>query len=164
MTMYTLLFLCTGNYYRSRFAEILFNHCARDLGLPWHAESRGIAIEFGIRNVGPLSAHACQGLATRGVPLPKVVRFPRQLDESDLLGARHVVAVKEAEHRRLLRERFAGWEDRVEYWDIDDVDCAPPDTALALLEQEVGRLLSQARTTGDVFCLSARTPSQSTAD
>ena len=28
--MPTVLFLCTGNYYRSRFAEILFNHLA------WH--------------------------------------------------------------------------------------------------------------------------------
>ena len=27
-----VLFLCTGNYYRSRFAEILFNHAAQSGG------------------------------------------------------------------------------------------------------------------------------------
>ena len=33
----TILFLCTGNYYRSRLAEILFVSVARKMGLPWSA-------------------------------------------------------------------------------------------------------------------------------
>jgi len=144
----TLLFLCTGNYYRSRFAEILFNHRAAALGISWRAESRGIAIDFGVCNVGPLSPHARQGLLARGIPVPAAVRLPQQLHESDLRRARRVVAVKEAEHRPLLRERFAGWENRVEYWAIDDIDCALPDTSLALLEHHVGQLLACARTAG----------------
>ena len=32
--MYKLLFLCTGNYYRSRFAELLFNAMAAPKELP----------------------------------------------------------------------------------------------------------------------------------
>ena len=31
----TILFLCTGNCYRSRFAEILFASVAHKMGLPW---------------------------------------------------------------------------------------------------------------------------------
>src|SRR4051812_12382323 len=57
-TMKTVLFLCTGNYYRSRFAEVVFNTLAGRAGLPWRAESRGLALELGVNNVGPLSAHA----------------------------------------------------------------------------------------------------------
>ncbi len=45
-----LLFLCTGNYYRSRFAELLFNHLAAQVGLDWRADSRGVATEMGIYN------------------------------------------------------------------------------------------------------------------
>src|SRR5947199_205561 len=39
----TVLFLCTGNYYRSRFAEVLFNSVAGKMGLTWRASSRGLA-------------------------------------------------------------------------------------------------------------------------
>ena len=47
----TVLFLCTGNYYRSRFAEILFNSVAEKMGLPWKASSRGLALERGVNNI-----------------------------------------------------------------------------------------------------------------
>ena len=60
--MRTVLFLCTGNYYRSRFAEIVFNSLAREAGLAWRAESRGLAVERGAGNVGPLSAHAAKSV------------------------------------------------------------------------------------------------------
>ena len=43
---YNVLFLCTGNYYRSRFAAILFNHLARERSSPWSASSRGLKIGF----------------------------------------------------------------------------------------------------------------------
>ena len=57
-----LLFLCTGNYYRSRFAEILFNSVAQQEGLPWEAGSRGLALERGFNNVGPIAKSVVQAL------------------------------------------------------------------------------------------------------
>ena len=53
MAMNKLLFLCTGNYYRSRFAEMYFRHLAVQHGLNWTVDSRGLRISLG--NVGPLS-------------------------------------------------------------------------------------------------------------
>ena len=50
-----VLFLCTGNYYRSRFAEVLFNHVAGERGLGWRAESRGLDLAGGVNNMGPQS-------------------------------------------------------------------------------------------------------------
>jgi protein-tyrosine-phosphatase len=58
----TVLFLCTGNYYRSRFAEELFNHHADRAGLSWIAHSRGLALERGAHNVGPISQFALHAL------------------------------------------------------------------------------------------------------
>ena len=64
----TVLFLCTGNYYRSRFAEILFNSVAGKMGLQWRASSRGLALERGINNVGPMAGDGDPGTASAGGP------------------------------------------------------------------------------------------------
>ena len=39
--MKTVLFLCSANYYRSRFAEHFFNWHAENSGLRWKAISKG---------------------------------------------------------------------------------------------------------------------------
>lgn len=139
--MRTILFLCTGNYYRSRFAEYYFNHRARLEGLPWLAISRGLATERGINNVGPISEYASLALSRLDVQIPANERFPRQLDQDDLLIADLVIAVKEAEHRPLLQERFSSWEQSIAYWQIHDLDCSPAEEALAALQVRLDRLL-----------------------
>src|SRR5437764_4729434 len=67
------LFLCTGNYYRSRFAEVLFNSVAGKFGLSWRASSRGLALERGINNVGPMAASAITALETLGIHAAEAV-------------------------------------------------------------------------------------------
>jgi hypothetical protein len=58
----TVLFLCTGNYYRSRFAEELFNDHAGRSGIDWIAHSRGLALERGANNLGCISPFALRAL------------------------------------------------------------------------------------------------------
>ena len=55
--MQTILFLCTGNYFRSRFAEQLFNHIAQAEALPWVAESRALRPVALSRNPGSISVY-----------------------------------------------------------------------------------------------------------
>jgi protein-tyrosine phosphatase len=137
----TVLFLCTGNYYRSRFAEELFNHHAERAGHDWIAQSRGLALERGVHNVGPISPFALCALREMAVITRCADRFPQQCTTDDLADADLVVAVKEAEHRPLMRERFAEWEHRLSYWNIHDIEDAAPGDALNLLAQEVRTLL-----------------------
>ncbi len=135
----TVLFLCTGNYYRSRFAEVLFNAVAVRMGLPWRASSRGLALERGVHNVGPMAASAVQALAALGVRAgDAVTRMPAQVTADDLEGAALVVALKHAEHLPLLQERFPAWAEQVEFWHVDD---APE--VLGLIEQEVMGLVAR---------------------
>jgi len=136
-----LLFLCTGNYYRSRFAECLFNHLAPAHGLPWRAFSRGIAIELGVDNVGPVAASTLAALARLGVELDAGHRYPLALAEDDLKRAGHIIALKRDEHQPMLAEKFPGWVGQVEYWQVHDIDQAHPDDALPQIEQEVRALL-----------------------
>jgi protein-tyrosine phosphatase len=139
----SVLFLCTGNYYRSRFAEELFNHRAERDRLRWTAYSRGLAIERGIFNVGPLSAHVVEALAERGMAPRSANRVPQQCTITDLRAANHIVALKEAEHRPLLIERFPEWEDRVEYWHIHDVEDTAPAAALSAIADQIDLLLDR---------------------
>jgi protein-tyrosine phosphatase len=139
----TVLFLCTGNYYRSRFAEELFNHRVVDAGVTFAAQSRGLAVERGTFNVGPLSPFARQGLGERGVTLLGGDRLPQQCSLVDLEAAHHVVALDETEHRPLMRERFPYWENGVEYWQVADVELTSPKLALAEIEQQVDALLTK---------------------
>lgn len=136
--MKTLLFLCTGNYYRSRFAEVIFNSLAQESGIPWQATSRALRISG--RNVGPISAHALKGLADRGLELSGELRYPIMASEPDFQSAHHVVAVKEEEHRPLMSDLFPDWAKQVEYWQIHDIDVATPEDALPLLYDAVVEL------------------------
>jgi protein-tyrosine-phosphatase len=139
MTQKSLLFLCTGNYYRSRFAEMLFNSVAAQVGLQWRAASRGLALERGVNNIGPMDASAVEALQALGVCVADGCgRFPVSVTLGDLEGADMIVALQRSEHVPLLQERFPAWADRVEYWHIED---APE--ALARIEREVVELTTR---------------------
>jgi protein-tyrosine phosphatase len=136
-----LLFLCTGNYYRSRFAEILFSFVAQEQGQRWLGWSRGLALERGIHNVGPMAASAVTGLERLGIRTSSAwTRPPLPVTVADLERADRIIALKAAEHLPLLRERFPAWAEAVECWQIDD---APG--VLPLIEREVLALAARLR-------------------
>jgi translation initiation factor 1 len=135
----TVLFLCTGNSFRSRFAEALFNSVAGKMGLPWRATSRGLALERGVNNVGPMAASAIKALEAMGVSAGgDCARAPAQVTAKDLEAADRVIALKQDEHLPLLRERFPAWAEKVEFWHVDD---APG--VLGRIEREVMGLVAR---------------------
>ena len=140
-----VLFLCSGNYYRSRFAELFFNHLAEAEGLAHRADSAGLWPECHTHNPGPISPHTIAALAERGVCLPNVLRTPRDVQQSDIEHATLTVALKEAEHRPLVSRRFPALLERVEFWHVDDVDEAPPSVALPMIEGLVRELVQRLR-------------------
>jgi protein-tyrosine phosphatase len=142
--MKQVLFLCSANYYRSRFAEHFFNWLAAQEGLPWRADSRGLAVEkWG--DLEGISRYATDALKLRGIPIHGEYRRPKTLTAQDLADSDLVIAVKEAEHRAMMMAQFPPWADQIEYWHIDDIDCAPPDEALPLLEQKIRERVARMR-------------------
>jgi len=131
-----ILFLCSGNYFRSRFSEELFNHWARRLEIPWQADSRGLIRNLdGLRNAGTISPHTIKALATRGISPLADKRWPQPVSREELLEADRVVALKEAEHRPMMQAHFPDLVERVEYWSVDDIDVASPNVGITQAEQ-----------------------------
>ncbi len=137
--MNLLLFICTGNYYRSRFAEAVFNHQAELRGLPWRAFSRGLAIHLAD---GPISQHTREALAARAIDLRHTGPGRVSLSEPDLAAARRVIALQDEEHRPMIRTAFPHWEERVTFWDVPDLP-ADPAVALPAIESRVTELLAE---------------------
>jgi len=142
--MNEVLFLCTGNYYRSRFAECVFNHLAAARGMAWRATSRGLRVKpDGAVNVGPISGFTVAGLRDRQMAHEEPLRFPRQVSAEELQGAEVVVALKEKEHRAMMESQFPEMAERVRYWHVHDLDAAMPGEALAEIERLVGELVDE---------------------
>lgn len=122
------LFVCTGNYYRSRFAEHLFADLVEKQGLPWMTDSAGLGVEWACKiNEGPISKVTLASLAERGVTVADP-RMPRSMTLGDLEAATRIILLDEPEHRPMMQEKFPDWEDhqRVTYWNVLDV---PPSEA-----------------------------------
>jgi low molecular weight protein-tyrosine phosphatase len=141
----SVLFLCIGNYYRSRFAEILFNSVAGRMGLPWKAFSRASPWN----EVSTTSAR-WRWLPSKPwklvgfVPVVDFARFPMQVTADDLDIADWIVALKQAEHLPLVLERFPARAEKVEFWRVDD--------ALPLIEREIMSLGARIQATNHRAC------------
>ena len=140
-----LLFLCTGNYYRSRFAEIYFNHLARKRGLNWRAYSRGLKHAWS-GNPGPMAPSAAIRLLGKGIFSWRFLRFPIRAVENDFDQADQVVALKESEHRIFMIDHFDRWADTIQYWEIHDVDVDPPSKTLPILENRLEEYAQKLQT------------------
>lgn len=141
--MKTILFLCTGNYFRSRFAEELFNHRAAHARIDWQAQSRALAIERLVGVSRRISPFALSGLKERGLIARAAGRLPQQCVHADFETVHHTVAVNEPEHRPLMVERFPSWAERIEYWNVSDIDIQPWSMALAAIDRQIDILLGR---------------------
>lgn len=138
----TVLFLCTGNFYRSRFAEACFNHHAQLSDIGWRAISRGFRIHLAKEDLSHL---AVERLNEISVSLGHTQAKPVKLEESDLDEADLVIALYEAEHRPMFEKLYPERSASVRYWQIPDIDYEEPQTALPRIEGKVERLIGNLR-------------------
>ena len=124
-----VLFICSGNYYRSRLAEILFNHEAAAQGVAWEAESRGL---IDARELRGLSEHATAYLREAKLEeLAAEPRNPRRIEVDDLTEADLVVALCRSEHKPMIEERFLSLakalyaSGKLRYWNVYDIPGRP---------------------------------------
>jgi protein-tyrosine phosphatase len=136
-----VLFICTGNYYRSRFAELLFNALASQKHLDWTADSRGL--ELGTSNVGPVYPLVLEQLKVLGFPAQGKPRFPVHLELAELESVDLIIALNEPAHRPLMLQQFGQWADRAIYWDVPDLNLMKANEAFRRIEKHVTALVQQ---------------------
>lgn len=136
-----VLFVCTGNYYRSRFSEILFNSLAPEYGVKSRAISRGLMTGLISNDMGFISPHAMRGLKSRNINFDDCMRRPIQIQESDLVEAKLVIAIDEWEHRPMIEKCFPEWANRIQYWQVADIADLEPEVAMFALETRIRTLL-----------------------
>jgi protein-tyrosine phosphatase len=135
-----VLFICTANFYRSRFAEAIFNHLAEKQGLSWRAFSRGLAIYWA---EGYLSPYTARALEARKIELRHTGPARAQLSAHDLGNSQRQIALDGNEHYPMMREQFPGWADRIEYWHVVDLPVCPSELALPEIEDKVHALVTE---------------------
>lgn len=131
-----VLFLCTGNYYRSRFCELYFSHLNWKNGLK--------AVSYGLwayRHINPgfISPHTVAYMNELDIPLGQM-RLPEQMEVRHFKSAGKVIALDKSEHLPIMEEMFPGWVDQIEYWEVHDIDYTEPAIALNSLRESVEKL------------------------
>ena len=135
-----ILFVCTGNFYRSRFAEALFNEKAGEAHLNWQAYSRGLQLASSQHGISPYSR---QELIKRGVPKSYWSGVPKPLTREDLEKSDCIVLMDEAEHRPLLEKKFPVRDDRkIHYWHIAEAWKVKPAISCQAMTKNVEQLLA----------------------
>jgi len=115
---------------------------ARSEGLAWRAFSRGAAERGSPENIGPMSRFALDALGAQAIVPVGARRAPIPCALADFREAQLVIALKEAEHRPLIEQRFPEVAGNVTYWNVDDIEFAPPSIALAMIDRHVRELVA----------------------
>jgi len=103
-----ILFVCTGNSYRSPVAEALLKKVRGDL----EVESAGT------QPAGMIAPNAKKFLERENA-LEKLKRTPEGMDQKNLEDYDLIVAMKQ-NHKNEILTRYPQMEDRIEVWNIDD--------------------------------------------
>ena len=141
-----LLFICTGNYYRSRFAEIYFQHLSDLLKLDWKSKSRGFEIEradYMADIYGELSPFIRDHLNILNLKEDEGrKRVP--LNKSDLDSADLIVILDKGEHNQYLRQYAISEDDlKVIFWNVKDIHDWTPKETISLIENECQKLVNR---------------------
>jgi protein-tyrosine phosphatase len=137
------LFVCTGNFYRSRHAEALFNWHARRTGHPARAFSRGLLTSLVADEPTLISRDTEKRLRELGIPLELTGAAPTQLRREDLERAHRTIALKRDEHYAMMLQSHPEWADRIDYWAVHDIDFAQPTEALPQIEGRILELMKE---------------------
>lgn len=120
-----VMFVCTGNYYRSRLAEVLFNFYASQSDSLWEAESRGLTEKTRFSGLSPNAVRYLDKLKIEGPE--QYAREPMPLRVEDMEKFDLIVGMNKSEHEPMMRMRFGQMarileqKGKIRYFNVYDV-------------------------------------------
>ena len=140
--MRKILFICTGNYYRSKFAEIYFNHLqSQKESQSYKSFSRGIRIDLK-NNLGNISKYASDYLKKLSVNTVSCLPS-KQICKRDLESATIIIGIDKEEHENYLITKYPQYEAKYTFWDISDLYLKTSCVELPRLKQKIEELESE---------------------
>ena len=117
--MKKILFVCTANIYRSRFAEEVFNSLAINRGASLRAFSAGLKVgEYTTRKI---YYPALEQLERYNITPQRENDLSTHIDELDLDEYDKIICMDEPEHRPMVEQNMNLKGREVVYWNIVDI-------------------------------------------
>jgi len=117
-----ICFVCTGNYFRSRFAEAWFNHKMQELKVEptWSSISRGLKVDDANSRavISPLTEAALQ---RKKISLKFTGEKPTTLTQEDCAKSAMIICIDLDEHRPMMNVVCPGFEHKTFYWNVKDL-------------------------------------------
>jgi protein-tyrosine phosphatase len=147
-------FVCTGNYYRSRFAEATFNFMAKECGEKYVAESRGLNISAADKvaaDYGELSPYTKNKMEELDIPISFTSSKRQPISKQDLKDFDIIVVMDRSEHFSMVKSFVGEDEDMIlsaknfKYWAIKDVFDWKPEETLGAILANVNKFFNEIR-------------------
>ena len=137
--MHNILFVCTANIFRSRFAEEVFNFLAAEERIPAKAFSAGLKV--GAYHVRKIHRPAVEQLDKFNIKPKRPNELSVHIDEEELTKYDQLICMDEAEHKPMVLSNSKLKEFNFEYWDIIDEPKVQSDVSLPICYSKVNELV-----------------------
>jgi protein-tyrosine phosphatase len=147
INMKNYLFICTGNFYRSRFAESYFNFLCIKYNLSYRAKSAGLKPYLADEKAaeeGEISILAKNKLDALGISKDYYDKNREELTEEMLQNSDIIIAMDEDEHFSMIKNSFPNYLKKVIFYGAKDIEYCDHHIALnyikKMIEEEVFNL------------------------
>lgn len=141
--MNNILFVCTGNIFRSRFAEEVFNHLCKINGVDATAFSAGLQV--GRYKQRKIYWPAMNELERLKIEPLRSNEESVHIDDIDVSIYDQIICMDEEEHKPMVRsnELLSGFT--FQYWNIVDMPKVSSDISLPKCYKKVESLIDQLK-------------------
>lgn len=139
--MTKIYFICMGNYYRSRLAEELTRHYARQHGIEVEVDSGGLSRIPNPNHPGTIAKATLRYLEQKQVQPEAAGRFPKNCSIDEVYEADLIVFTDKEEQSELFLQRFPDYQGQVIGWSARDIQYDPLMDTPGIIDSHVQALI-----------------------